>query len=492
MAVLGVELGSTRIKSVVLDSAFQVKASGSHTWENRLQDGYWTYSLDDVWRGLNDAIGQMDGLTNVTAIGVSAMMHGYLAFDKNGELLVPFRTWRNTTTEQASAELTELFGFNIPQRWSIAHLYQAILNGETHVSDIAFMTTLAGYVHWQLTGEKVIGIGDASGMFPIRGDDYNAEYVELFRKKTGIDVTDIFPKILVAGQTAGYLTRTGAKLLDDNVKEGIQFCPPEGDAGTGMVATNSIAPRTGNISAGTSIFEMIVLQKPLSRVYPEVDIVTTPTGEDVAMIHCNNCTGDLDAWVNVFAELSPVKRSELYDYFYNSAMNGDADCGGLVTCNYYSGEPIVGVSLGLPLVMRMPDSNFTFSNFARSLLYSSVATLRLGYNILKEENVQTDKLCGHGGLFKTQNVGALFLASALRCDVTVMESAGEGGAYGIALLAGYLGAGTSLADYLNKNVFSSVRQYTKKPDAAIANGFDAYLKRFKKIIKTEKFLEGIL
>ena len=487
MATLGIELGSTRIKSVVINEGFHVVASGSHTWENQLKDGYWIYALDDVWAGLRDSVSQLSGLAEVSAAGLSAMMHGYLAFDRDGKLLVPFRTWRNTTTERAAAELTELFGVNIPQRWSIAHLYQAILNGEPHIKDIDFVTTLAGYVHWQLTGRKVIGIGDASGMFPIQNGRYNSTYAEQFRQKTGLDIYSIFPEILLAGQEAGHLTDKGAELMGGMLKAGTPLCPPEGDAGTGMVATNSVAKRTGNISAGTSIFGMTVLERPLSGIYPEIDIVTTPEGEDVAMVHCNNCTGDIDAWVKVFSEISPLPRHELYDLFYQSALEGDADCGGVYTCNYFSGEPITGVENGRPLVMRAPDARLTFANFARSLLFSSVATLRLGYEILKGEHVVTERLCGHGGLFKTDKAGASVVASALGSEVTVMQSAGEGGAFGIAVLASYLGAEQPLAEYLNRNVFGgNITKYTEHPDADVAAGFDQYLESYMDLIEIEK------
>ncbi|MDR2656063.1 MAG: ATPase [Oscillospiraceae bacterium] len=486
MSVLGVELGSTRIKSVIISENFRVLSSGNTNWENKLSGGYWTYSLEDVWDGLRQSISQLDGLENVSAAGLSAMMHGYLAFDRDGRLLAPFRTWRNTTTARAARELTDLFGFNIPQRWSVAHLYQAFLDGEDHVKDIACVTTLAGYVHWKLTGEKVLGIGDASGMFPIKDGAYNPEFAGKFYQKTGIDISKIFPKILLAGEAAGNLTEEGAKLLGGLIKAGTPFCPPEGDAGTGMVTTNSVVRRSGNISAGTSIFGMLVLDRPLSRVYPEIDIVTTPEGADVAMAHCNNCTGDIDAWINLFLEISPLEKSALYDFFYDRALEGANDCGGVITCNYISGEQITGLAEGRPLAARLPGADFTFANFARSLLYSSIATLKIGFDVMKAEGVKIDRLCGHGGLFKSGETGALFLASALGADVTVMESAGEGGAFGIAVLASYLGRNESLPEYLDSHVFRYNSHYTKRPDSAVSEGFGAYLKKYQALIEVEK------
>ncbi|MCL2355898.1 MAG: FGGY-family carbohydrate kinase [Defluviitaleaceae bacterium] len=452
---LGIELGSTRIKAVLIDENFVPVASGEHSWENRLENGVWTYREDDIWAGLRDSFAKLradfkknfgTSLTTVAAMGVSAMMHGYMAFNAADELLIPFRTWRNTSTEEAAARLTALLDFNIPQRWSIAHLYQAALNNESHISEISFMTTLAGYVHWRLTGEKVLGVGDASGMFPVENGDYNAE---MSRKFAGVfdkfKIEDIFPKVLNAGENAGKLTDAGAKLLDPSGEflSGVLMCPPEGDAGTGMVATNSITERTGNVSAGTSVFAMIVLEKNLSKTYTEVDIVTTPAGKPVAMVHCNNCTSDLDAWVNLFGDAlglfgkTSVGKVELYEKLYNAALCADSDGGGLLAYNYFSGEPIAGLDEGRPLFARLPNAKFTVPNLMRTLLFSALATLRLGMDILAEENIALERLLGHGGFFKTAGVGQKMMAAALDVPVYVAESAGEGGAWGIALLAAY-------------------------------------------------------
>jgi len=429
-------------------------------------------------------------------------MHGYLAFDKAGKQLARFRTWRNTITEKAAAELTGLFGFNIPQRWSIAHLYQAILNGEGHVKDIAFLTTLAGYVHWKLTGQKVLGMDDASGMFPIDSvkGNYNDRMMGQFGEKIAGKgypwrLGDILPKVLKAGENAGSLSAEGAKLLDPSGKlqAGIPLCPPEGDAGTGMVATNAVAVRTGNVSAGTSIFAMLVLEKELSRLYPEIDMVTTPSGKPVAMVHCNNCTTDLDAWVKLFAEVTAlgggsIAKPALYDALYNIALTGDADCGGIVSYNYYAGEHIGGFEQGRPLLVRLPDSAFTLANFMRNLLYSTMATLKIGMEILTEkEKVKIESLLGHGGLFKTKSVGQKLMAAALGTPVTVMESAGEGGAWGIALLAAYLvqGGGT-LEEFLSKKVFAGKEGTKAEPDAKDAQGFAAFIKRYKEALAVER------
>jgi sugar (pentulose or hexulose) kinase len=513
---LGIEFGSTRIKAVLIDENFKPIASGSHDWENRLVDGVWTYDLDDVWTGLRDSFHKLNDevksrtgqpLTHVDAIGISAMMHGYLAFDEDGELLVPFRTWRNTTTGKAADELTALFGFNIPQRWSVAHLRQAILNKEPHVKDIALITTLAGYVHWKLTDRKVLGVGDASGVFSIDSatNDYNTRMVRQFDELiSGADdslqikwkLTDILPSVLNAGEDAGSLTEAGALLLDPSgvLKAGVPFCPPEGDAGTGMVATNSIAARTGNVSAGTSIFAMIVLEKALSKVYPEIDMVTTPSGKPVAMVHCNNCTTDLDAWIKLFGEalaLSGAKpeKEVLYDALYYKALEGDADCGGLISYNYYAGEPTVHIAEGRPLFVRPPDAHFTLANFIRNLLYSSMATLKLGMDILTEkEKARVDRLLGHGGLFKTKGVGQRFMSAALNAPVAVMESAGEGGAWGIALLAAYLAlaSGETLEAFLDKKVFIGNAGTSVAPDAKDAEGFAVFIKRYEKGLAVER------
>lgn len=501
---LGIELGSTRIKAVLIDENFVSIASGGHDWENQLEDGVWTYRLDDVWAGVQNSFKKLAedvqkkygvSLTTTGSIGISAMMHGYLVFDNNGNQLVPFRTWRNTTTEQAANLLTEEFGFNIPQRWSIAHLYQAILNGEDHVKDISYMTTLAGYVHWKLTGEKTLGVGEASGMFPIDSitNNYNATMLEqcnalIADKKFAWRLQDILPLVQNAGENAGVLTEDGAKLLDPigELKSGIQMCPPEGDAGTGMVATNSVAERTGNVSAGTSIFAMIVMEKELSKVYPEIDMVTTPAGKPVAMVHCNNCTSDLDAWVKLFAEQNEllgfkIDKPTLYDALYFKALEGDADCGGLLSYNYYSGEPITGFEQGRPLFARTPNSQFTLANFMRSMLYSTMATLKLGMDILTKENVQVEQLLGHGGLFKTKGVGQQFMAAAIGVPVSVMESAGEGGAWGIALLAAYCrnkGKDETLEAFLNEKVFADNMGICVEPNEKDMQGFAKFMERY--------------
>ena len=503
--VLGIEFGSTRIKAILIDHNYLPIATGSHAWENRLENGVWTYGLDDVWAGLQDSFRDLAAevqkrygvtLARVGAIGISAMMHGYLVFDKDGNQLVPFRTWRNTFTEKAAAELTGLFKFNIAQRWSIAHLYQAILNKEPHVKDVAFMTSLAGYVHWKLTDQRVIGLDDASGLIPLdgAGNDYNKRMLQQFGELVnpfgfGWKIDDILPKVLNAGEKAGVLRPEGAKLLDPSgqLKAGIPFCPPEGDAGTGMVATNSITERTGNISAGTSIFAMIVLEKELSKVYPEIDIVTTPTGRPVAMVHCNNCTSDLDSWVKLFKELTgltgaSIDTAALYETLYSKALEGEADCGGLLSYNYHSGEHLTGIGQGRPLFVRLPDSNFTLANFMRTLLFSAMATLKLGMDILTEkENVALDSLLGHGGLFKTKDVGQRLMAGALNTPISVMESAGEGGAWGIALLAAFMRQrqdGESLEKFLAERVFAGKTGVTIEPDPRDVNGFEQFMKHY--------------
>lgn len=508
---LGIEFGSTRIKAILIDDEFNVLATGSYDWENKLVEGYWTYSIEDIWHGLQAAYKSLNDecenkfsskITSLSAIGFSAMMHGYLAFDKDDNLLVPFRTWRNTTTAQAARELTKVFNFNIPQRWSIAHLYQAILNNEEHVKNISYITTLAGYVHYKLSGEKTVGIGDASGMFPIDSDinDYNQEMLEKFSnletvKRFDWDIKDILPKVLLAGKNAGTLTENGAKLLDPSgtLKAGALMCPAEGDAGTGMVATNSVAQRTGNISAGTSIFSMIVLEKQLSRVYEEIDMVTTPTGKPVAMVHCNNCCTDLDYWVKLFIEFSSLSgnnltKGEIYDLLYNEALKGDSDCGKIVSINYFSGEPVTGFSQGRPVVLRSENSNFNLANFMRTHIYSAIATLKIGMEILEEENVDIDKLMGHGGLFKTKYVGQKLMAGAMKTPVSVLSTAGEGGAWGIAVLASYAknSFDLSLEEFLDKNVFSKYEISTVEPDINDVNGFEKYMTLYKKSLAVEK------
>ena len=507
---LGIEFGSTRIKAVLIDENCNPIASGSHTWENSLENGIWTYPISEVWEGLQEAYGDLNEevnqkfgeyITSLSSIGFSAMMHGYLPFDKNGNQLTEFRTWRNTITAQAAAELTELFSFNIPQRWSIAHLYQAILNGEEHINDIAFLTTLAGYVHWKLSGEKVLGIGEASGMFPIdcKTKNYNYEMLDKFSslekvKSCPWDIRDILPRVLCAGENAGNLTEEGARLLDKSgrLQSGALMCPPEGDAGTGMVATNSVTERTGNVSAGTSIFSMVVLEKPLKNVYEEIDIVTTPSGKDVAMVHCNNCCTDLDYWVNIFAEFAKASGNDMpkykiYDLLYESALSGDADCGGLVNINYFSGEPVSHTEDGRPMFLRTQKSSFNLANFFRAQIYSAMSTLKIGMKILEKEGVKIDRLTGHGGLFKTPIVGQKLMAGAMNAPVSVMETAGEGGAWGIAVLARYaLENEEKLEDYLDKKVFSRCKSSTVNPDEKDARGFEKYMKLYESSLEVEK------
>ena len=507
---LGIEFGSTRIKAVLIDENCNPIASGSHTWENSLENGIWTYPISEVWEGLQEAYGDLNEevnqkfgeyITSLSSIGFSAMMHGYLPFDKNGNQLTEFRTWRNTITAQAAAELTELFSFNIPQRWSIAHLYQAILNGEEHINDIAFLTTLAGYVHWKLSGEKVLGIGEASGMFPIdcKTKNYNYEMLDKFSslkkvKSCPWDIRDILPRVLCAGENAGNLTEEGARLLDKSgrLQSGALMCPPEGDAGTGMVATNSVTERTGNVSAGTSIFSMVVLEKPLKNVYEEIDIVTTPSGKDVAMVHCNNCCTDLDYWVNIFAEFAKASGNDMpkykiYDLLYESALSGDADCGGLVNINYFSGEPVSHTEDGRPMFLRTQKSSFNLANFFRAQIYSAMSTLKIGMKILEKEGVKIDRLTGHGGLFKTPVVGQKLMAGAMNAPVSVMETAGEGGAWGIAVLARYaLENEEKLEDYLDKKVFSRCKSSTVNPDEKDARGFEKYMKLYESSLEVEK------
>lgn len=508
---LGIELGSTRIKAVLIGPDHSVIASGTHNWESCLENGYWTYPLLDVWTGIQEAYATMAAqvreqyghpLTRLGAMGVSAMMHGYLPFDKSGRPLTAFRTWRNTTTETAAAKLTKLFQFNIPQRWSVAHLYQAMLNRESHVKRIAFLTTLAGYVHWQLTGEKVLGVGEASGMFPIDSSvcDYDEKMLQTFDGLTAgypWKLRDILPKALRAGEPAGRLTETGAKLLDPTgtLLPDVPLCPPEGDAGTGMAATNSVAERTGNVSAGTSVFAMVVLERPLSRVYPEIDLVTTPTGKPVAMVHCNTCTSDLDAWVRLFGEAAgalgaKTDVSTLYAALYDKALAGDPDCGGLVAFNYYAGEPVTGLPEGRPLVVRRPDTPLTLGNFMRAQLYSAMATLKIGMDLLfYQEQVQLNQLTGHGGLFKTPVVGQKLMAGALSVPVTVMETAAEGGPWGMALLAAYMvnkEPGESLEAYLAKRVFYDVRSVCIQPDRVDQQGFLTWMNWYQKALSVEK------
>ena len=505
-AILGIELGSTRIKAVLIDQENKPIAQGNHTWENQLVDGLWTYSIEAIWSGLQDCYADLRSnvknlygieIENLAAIGVSAMMHGYMPFNAKEEILVPFRTWRNTNTGRAAAALSDLFVYNIPLRWSISHLYQAILDNEAHVKDIDFLTTLAGYVHWRLTGEKVLGIGDASGMLPIdpTTHNYSAEMVAKFDKLIAPNqyswtLQDILPKVLSAGESAGVLTPEGSKRLDasGHLKAGIPVCPPEGDAGTGMVATNAVKQRTGNVSAGTSSFSMIVLEKELSKPYEMIDMVTTPDGSLVAMVHCNNCTSDLNAWVNLFKEYQellgiPVDMNEIYSKLYNIALTGDADCGGLLSYNYISGEPVTGLAEGRPLFVRSANDKFNLANFMRSHLYASVGVLKIGNDILfNEEKIKVDRITGHGGLFKTKGVGQRILAAAINSPISVMETAGEGGAWGIALLGSYLVNNEkkqSLADFLDEKVFVGDAGIEVSPTAEDVAGFNTYIENYK-------------
>lgn len=504
---LGIELGSTRIKAVAVNEEHIPVSSGDYTWKSDYIDGIWTYSLDEVWKGLKTALSNVTNRENVQAMGISAMMHGYLAFDENWNLLVPFRTWQNTITAQAAEKLTDLFGFNIPQRWSIAHLYQAVLNGEEHVKDIAHITTLAGYVHYMLTGVNALGIGEASGMFPIDSEKlcYDETMLEKFDKLvegTALkkSITELLPKVLKAGEEAGKLTESGAELVDNLVAVGVPFAPCEGDAGTGMVATNAVAPRTGNVSAGTSIFSMVVLEKGLSKVYEEIDMVTTPTGSPVAMVHCNNCTNDSNAWISVLNETlklfgADVSTGDLYTKLYEKSLEGEADCGGVLVCNYMAGEGVTHMDSGRPLIARRPDSLFTLANFMRAQLYSAMTTLKIGMDILAMENVRIDSLTGHGGLFKTPVVGQKYMAAACNAPVTCMETAGEGGAYGMALLACYAtrkASNETLEDYLNANVFNNTSGTVIEPEKEDVDGFNAYIQQYKKLLEVEKTAVKVL
>lgn len=512
-AILGIEFGSTRIKAVLIDQENKPIAQGSHTWENQLEDGLWTYSIDAIWNGVQDCYADLRSnvksqygveIEKLAAIGVSAMMHGYMAFNDKEEILVPFRTWRNTNTGKAAAELSELFVYNIPLRWSISHLYQAILNKEEHVKDITFLTTLAGYVHWQITGEKVLGIGDASGMIPIDPEtkNYSATMVDKFNNLVAPygfswKLEDILPKVLLAGENAGYLTEEGARKLDvsGNLKAGVPVCPPEGDAGTGMVATNAVKQRTGNVSAGTSSFSMIVLEKDLSKPYEMIDMVTTPDGSLVAMVHCNNCTSDLNAWVNLFKEYNelmgiPVDMDEIFGKLYNNALTGDADCGGLISYNYFSGEPVTGLTEGRPLFVRSANDKFNLANFMRSHLYASVGVLKIGNDILfNEEKIKVDRITGHGGLFRTKGVGQRVLAAAINSPISVMETAGEGGAWGIALLGSYLvnnDKKQSQSDFLDEKVFAGDAGVEIAPNPEDVAGFNAYIENYKACLPVEQ------
>ncbi|MBE6588561.1 MAG: ATPase [Ruminococcaceae bacterium] len=513
---LGIEVGSTRIKASLIDTFGTPIANGGFSWENRFENGYWTYPLEEVRRGLRECYRSLSEnvreiygvpLTSIGAIGISGMMHGYLAFDAEDNLLVPFRTWRNTTCAAASRELTELFNIHIPQRWSVAHLYQAILNGEEHVSRVSLVTTVAGYLHFLLTGRREVGLGEASGMFPVKDGAFDPEMIERFNKRAAekgvaLDIGRIFPTVRCAGETGAYLTEEGAHFLDPtgNLRAGIPLCPPEGDAGTGMVATNSVLPRTGNVSAGTSIFSMLVLEKPLSRVYEEIDIVTTPDGAPVAMVHCNNCCSELDTYVKLFLEFSSLMgteadRSEVYRRLYEHAMTGEADCGGVTAYNYLSGEHIVGVEKGVPMCFRTSDSRMTLANFMRAQLYTSMATLKSGMDILFErEQVNAKVFLAHGGLFKVKGVAQQILADALHTPVAVMKTAGEGGAWGMALLASYMinGKDATLGEWLGDSVFGSMKAECISPDEEGMRGFNEYFKRFEKGLEGVRRLEEII
>lgn len=510
--VLGLELGSTRIKAVLLDENHIPVASGSHEWENQLEHGVWTYSMDAIHTGIRACYADLKRdveerlgvpLTTVGAMGISGMMHGYLPFDQDGNLLAHFRTWRNTITGPAAEALTDAFGFNIPQRWSIAHLYQAMLNGEDHLPRLRFLTTLCGYVHWLLTGRKVLGIGEASGMFPIDSAalDYDAAMMEKFdalAAPKGYDwkLRDVLPQVLTAGQDAGFLTEAGARFLDPTgtLRPGIPLAPPEGDAGTGMAATNSVRVHTGNVSAGTSDFAMVVVDRPLG-VHRELDMVTTPAGLPVAMVHCNNCTSDINAWVDLFSQFAGAigadsDKSKLFPLLFRKALEGDPDCGGLLSYNYFSGEGITNLDQGRPVLIRTPDSKFTLANFMRTHLLSALATLKIGLDILTgEEQVEIQKLYGHGGFFKTPGVGQRMLSAAVGAPVSVMETAGEGGPYGMALLAAYLlrkAPGETLEDYLEQKVFAEVKSSTLMASDADKAGFEAFLARYIKALPVER------
>ena len=497
---LGVEFGSTRIKAAAIGAGHEVVSTGEHSWASRYENGVWTYPPEAVWDGLRDALGQLENRQDIAAMGVSAMMHGYLAFDKDWNLLVPFRTWQNTMTGQSAAILSYLFRFNIPQRWSIAHLYQAVLNNEPHVASIAHITTLAGYVHFMLTGENVVGVGEGSGIFPLDYEtlDYDAGMLDAFDAQLadrGLPwkIRDLLPEIRLAGQSAGTLTEKGAALLDGLLPVGIRFAPPEGDAETGMVATNAVAPRTGNVSAGTSIFSMVVLERPLSKVYPEVGVVATPAGKPVAMVHCANCTGDMNRWIGLMRSVLSLFGAEadddrLYSQLYMLALFGAPDCGGVTVCNYLTGESVPHLDEGRPMVVRGTDADLSLPNFMRAQLYSSMVTLSVGMRLMEEEHIRIDSLTGHGGLFKTPIVGQRLLAAALETPITVMDTADQGGPWGMAILAAYMmnGGGMPLEDYLRDRVFQGVYSTTLPPDPADVEGFRQYRERWLSLLEVEK------
>jgi len=499
---LGIELGSTRIKAVTVDAeSLTPLSSKSFSWKSELRDGVWTYDLDDAWHGLKSTLSQIDDLDRVEAVGISGMMHGYLAFDDDWKLLTPFRTWQNTMTARSAKELTDLFGFNVPQRWSSAHLYEAILRGEEHVSRVAHITTLAGYIHYMLTGVNAVGIGEASGIFPIDSEklDYNAEMLIKLNERLAAHgfnrrAEEVFPKVLVAGELGGTLTKEGEKLLGGLLHAGTPFAPPEGDAGTGMVATNSISYKTGNISAGTSIFAMVVLEKQLSKLYEQIDMVTTPDGKPVAMVHCNNCTNEINEWVSVFRETlslfgKKVSDDELYTRLYEVSLDGKDNCDGVISCNYLSGEVLTKFDRGVPMLIRRPDSSFTLPNLMRSQIYGTMATLTIGMEIFEKESVEIDRFTGHGGLFKTRNVAQRYMAAACNTDIVCLETSGEGGPYGMALLTAYMhekDKHISLDSFLESRVFCNVKGNTLSPDASVIEGFKSYMLSYKKMLDVER------
>ena len=511
--ILGIDLGSTRIKSVLIDEKAVVLAQGSYEWENSLVDGLWSYSMQEVEEGLqasfadlvSDYNGKFKGESfEVGAIGISAMMHGYLAFDKDDNLLVPFRTWRNTNTEKSADELSKLFNFNVPMRWSVSHYYQAVLDNEPHIKDVAFITTLAGYVHYKLTGKKVLGVGDASGMFPIGKNNYDGEMLNKFDKllkEKGVDTPfeSILPTVLFAGENAGTLTEDGAKWLDKTgvLKAGCVLCPPEGDAGTGMTATNSVTPRTANVSAGTSAFLMVVLEQPLKSYYKEIDVVTTPHGSPVAMVHVNNFTSEMNAWANLFEEVlalggASLDKGRLFNDLYLKSLEADENCGGLVGYNFLAGEPVAEVSKGIPMIARTPDGKLNLSNFMKMHIYSALGSLAIGCDILKKEKVEIDNVCGHGGFFKTPMVGQSAMSVAIGAPVTVMQNAGEGGAWGVALLALFtLMGGGSLEKFLTE-IFKDTEKSTISANEKEEKAFNLFMEKYKKALDAERLLGGVL
>ena len=510
---IGIELGSTRIKTVLIAPDASVISQGAYSWKSTLQDGLWTYDLDEVWQGLQSAVAQLrqgfhektgQALTEVAAIGISAMMHGYLAFDAADHLLVPFRTWQNTNTAEAADELTDLFRFNIPKRWSVAHYYQAVLNCEAHVPQVAWLTTLAGYVHYRLTGRRVLGIGDASGMFPIEGNTYSSRMLDSFNERLaargiGQDFGALLPEILLAGDEAGALTEEGAHLLDPTggLRPGCPLCPPEGDAGTGMIATNSIAPRTANVSAGTSAFLMAVLEHPLAGVYREIDMVTTPTGAPVAMIHVNNFTAEINAWAALFAEVvtlggGQIEQSELFDRLYHAALNADTDCGGLVGYNFQAGEPIANIAAGAPLLMRRPDGRLTLPNLMKMHIYSALGTLTLGMEILRREAVQLDAVCGHGGFFKAGAVSTSAMSAAIGVPVTLIRNAGEGGAWGVALLALMTARAEHDAGRFLAWIFDSAEKTTTMADDQEQQAFRSFMADYRRGLAVERMASAAI